>query len=97
MNFFYLNANSQIRSNFINTKEQTLMARKDKCTGPDRSLQLQAGIVVIMIIRGLLYPDGGGVFLLYIPYYKLPGTVKIVLRGLVRNDLNWGKYNERTS
>ena len=39
------------------------MARKDKCTGPDRSLQLQAGIVVIMIIRGLLYPDGGGVFL----------------------------------
>ena len=46
-------------------KEQTLMARKDKCTGPDRSLQLQAGIVVIMIIRGLLYPDGGGVFLLY--------------------------------
>ena len=63
MNFFYLNANSQIRSNFINTKEQTLMARKDKCTGPDRSLQLQAGIVVIMIIRGLLYPDGGGVFL----------------------------------
>ena len=88
MNFFYLNANSQIRSNFINTKEQTLMARKDKCTGPDRSLQLQAGIVVIMIIRGLLYPDGGGVFL---------RDQKITLRGLVRNDLNWGKYNERTS
>ncbi len=50
----------------------------------------QAGIVVIMIIRGLLStPDGGGLFC-FIAYYKLLGRVKIVLRGLVRNDLNWG-------